>query len=286
MIKVKILCLIFVFIILQVHYLCGHQEEVRGEDLKMLERYPGAERIFFDYISEAEEYYKDVHTIGQTYYIEYRSVDNLDKVYEYYSRYFLINNWDIILKEKTNSGDKWILYKIDNNEYLAEINTSIYDEEILDTKISYRVTVSRLPLSYSFCNEAGMNFDKNNIKDKLLVNGKVVIMNDFFNFNKTELKECAKFFLKSLGKVLIESKGFLKILVYSDGVNPKKIELDRTQLQAAAIKDYLILIYPSLNKRIRAEGKGAIDFLYDNDTVDGRVKNRRIEFIIDKLKDN
>lgn len=284
---IRIFFLIFVLIVLQLHYLYAEQEEVRGEDLEVLKRYPKAKRISFDYISEADEYYKDIHTIGQTYYIEYRALDNLDKVYEYYNRYFLLNDWDIILGEKTNSGDKWILRKIDNNnEYLAEINTSIYDEEVLDTKINYRITISRLPLSDSFCYEAGMNFDRDNVRDRLLVTGKVIIMNDFFNFNKTDLKECAKVFLKALGKVLIEAKGLLKILIYSDGVNPMNVDIDRTRLQATAIKDYMILIYPSLNNRIRAEGMAAGELLYDNETVAGRAKNRRIEFIIDKLKDN
>jgi outer membrane protein OmpA-like peptidoglycan-associated protein len=279
--KQRVLALEFIILIISCSTLIKG-EDVRGQDLAILERYPKSERISFDYISQSDEYYKDIHTIGDTYYIDYRSSDNLDKLTNYYVRYFDVNNWEIIFYEKTSSGDKWIARKIDDiNEYLAEVNTSIYDEEIMDSKISYRITIAQLAVDDLICSGKKLNDRIENIKAGLINEKRLVLLNDFFYFNKTELKPCAKELLKKLCIILNDDKkSLLKIIVHDDYGVMGVGGVSKSKVQANVIRDYILTIYPFLSNRITSDGKGNSELLYDNDTVIGRMKNRRVEFIL------
>lgn len=74
----------------------------------------------------------------------------------------------------------------------------------------------------------------------------------------------------------------LDILAYTDSAGPDDSNLELSQMRATAIWAYLL--YGGIDPaRVTATGMGEADPVADNATPEGRVQNRRIEFVVHDL---
>jgi len=101
-----------------------------------------------------------------------------------------------------------------------------------------------------------------------------------FETNKSVLTAKAKTNLDKLIPVFEEyAETDIKIYGYTDSTGSEEFNLKLSEKRAKSVKDYLVA--KGLNvSRFETKGMGIADPIADNTTVEGRSKNRRVEFAI------
>ncbi len=108
----------------------------------------------------------------------------------------------------------------------------------------------------------------------------IVLKNVFFDSASYQLKNASKPELNLLVKLLKESPQLhIKIYGHTDNVGAEQDNLILSTRRADAVKAYLIDQGVEAN-RITAKGFGETVPVADNQTAEGRAKNRRTEFVI------
>ncbi|MGI9546517.1 MAG: OmpA family protein, partial [Flavobacteriaceae bacterium] len=80
--------------------------------------------------------------------------------------------------------------------------------------------------------------------------------------------------------VLMQEKSMnLNIVGHTDADGDDASNLDLSKRRAEAVKNTLVNIYNIDASRMQSEGKGETEPVGDNNTVDGKAQNRRVEFI-------
>ncbi|MGC4103192.1 OmpA family protein [Ferruginibacter sp.] len=102
-----------------------------------------------------------------------------------------------------------------------------------------------------------------------------------FDVNSAELKKPVTNILDSLTTVL-GSKKFLKVDItgHTDNSGSEKNNLALSAARAEAIKTYLANKFPALTDKFFASGKGQYAPVADNNSSNGKQKNRRVEIVI------
>jgi len=101
-----------------------------------------------------------------------------------------------------------------------------------------------------------------------------------FPFNEATLNEAAKEFLRDLYKLFEENDAYqLEVIGHTDNVGKPLINYKLSQERADAVADYLISLGLA-NERVSTVGKGDTEPVVENDSEEGRARNRRVEFII------
>jgi OmpA-OmpF porin, OOP family len=122
-------------------------------------------------------------------------------------------------------------------------------------------------------------YDKT-IHDIIQLNKPIVMENIVFELGKSVLKESS---FKELDKLSLEleknSTINIKIFGYTDNLGQEKNNLTLSSLRAKAVAQYLITKGIS-KERIITKGYGSLNPISDNSTEAGRIKNRRVEFIL------
>jgi len=109
-----------------------------------------------------------------------------------------------------------------------------------------------------------------------------VFDNLVFETGKDVIKPSSFEYLDKLVEVLLaEPTWKIQIIGHTDSVGNDTYNLNLSNKRADAVKKYLISKNISENL-ITSIGKGETMPIADNKTVDGRLKNRRVEFIIMK----
>jgi adhesin transport system outer membrane protein len=105
-----------------------------------------------------------------------------------------------------------------------------------------------------------------------------------FNYKSIEIDEKTKASLKMLKNKIKEHKNvLLTINGHTDNIGSAPYNKNLSLSRAKAIRDYLILI--GLDKeRIVIQGHGFSKPIASNETEEGRTKNRRVEFVLEKIK--
>jgi len=113
--------------------------------------------------------------------------------------------------------------------------------------------------------------------------GETVRLNNiFFDYNKYELKEESFPELDRIVSMMNENpKMKIKITGHSDSIGGTFYNLNLSNKRAKAVMDYLVSKNVS-KKRLSYKGYGLSKPLANNDTEEGREKNRRVEFIIEE----
>jgi len=101
-----------------------------------------------------------------------------------------------------------------------------------------------------------------------------------FETSKSTLTAKAKANLDKLISVFKEySETDIKIYGYTDSTGSEDFNLKLSEKRAASVKDYLVA--KGINaSRFETKGMGIADPIADNSTIEGRSKNRRVEFAI------
>ena len=72
-----------------------------------------------------------------------------------------------------------------------------------------------------------------------------------------------------------------KVVGYTDSVGSEASNLTLSERRAGSVADFLIAQGVPADKLTR-EGKGESDPVADNETAEGRAKNRRVEIYVDR----
>lgn len=101
-----------------------------------------------------------------------------------------------------------------------------------------------------------------------------------FEFNSRTLDTNAREYLNDLATALIDNPELkIKLVGHTDNIGSEKFNLRLSQQRAQTLKDYLV--QRGVNEsRIEADGKGLTEPLNNNETEEGRSKNRRVELTI------
>ncbi len=129
-----------------------------------------------------------------------------------------------------------------------------------------------------------VSMPKNDLVIKKLKVGVAYTINDIlFETNSSELSERSKFILKEFSSFLIEnptSKIMIQGHTDDDGEDAENLKLSENR--AKAVKDYLITLNIK-SDRMTAKGFGEMMPKLPNSTDENRAKNRRTDFVLEKL---
>jgi type IX secretion system PorP/SprF family membrane protein len=101
-----------------------------------------------------------------------------------------------------------------------------------------------------------------------------------FEFNSSELDEASTQYLDDLKDALLQDEHLrVKLTGHTDNIGNAKFNHRLSLHRANAIKEYLVSKGVDAG-RIETEGKGLTEPLNDNQTEEGRAKNRRVELTI------
>jgi OmpA-OmpF porin, OOP family len=118
----------------------------------------------------------------------------------------------------------------------------------------------------------------NAIEQSLMTTGKVVIYGIYFDFDKADVKAESKQQVAEIA-ALMNDHVDLKLMVtgHTDNQGSADYNQHLSQLRADAIVTTLVNTYSIASNRLEAKGMGSTSPIADNDTDDGRKKNRRVE---------
>ncbi len=116
-------------------------------------------------------------------------------------------------------------------------------------------------------------------RSKLLTEGKLVSYGICFDSNKDVVKPESYGAAKAIADVLIENPSVkIKITGHTDSDGNTASNLDLSKRRAISVKNYLAKTFGIDASRMETDGKGQDAPLADNKTVEGKAKNRRVEF--------
>ncbi len=103
-----------------------------------------------------------------------------------------------------------------------------------------------------------------------------------FEFNSAKLKPGTEKILDKLVQILKSYPNYkVKIIGHTDNVGTDVQNMKLSLERAKTVKNYLVSKGISA-KRLSIEGRGSKEPVASNDTEEGRAKNRRVEFILEK----
>lgn len=158
------------------------------------------------------------------------------------------------------------LYYRMNNYYVLE-----YDQpEYGDHSIYIRTCLERDTLE--------ANYAYNNVPRA----GEIILLNVYFDTGKSTLKKSSEEAVDRLENLLaLKPEIKVQISGHTDNVGNDEKNQNLSEERALAVKEELIKRGIS-EERIKAKGFGESEPIADNNTADGRAKNRRVEFQIIK----
>jgi outer membrane protein OmpA-like peptidoglycan-associated protein len=84
-----------------------------------------------------------------------------------------------------------------------------------------------------------------------------------------------------MGKLQDASVASIKVVGHTDSVGSDEYNLDLSQKRASSVAGYLLGQGVAPNK-VTSEGKGESEPVADNETEEGRAKNRRVELHVNR----
>ncbi len=118
------------------------------------------------------------------------------------------------------------------------------------------------------------------LRRKLLSDGKISTNGILFNTGSATIQPQSMGIIRQIYQVLQQESSLrLKIVGHTDSDGKDDTNLALSKKRAAAVKNALVSIYNVAPNRLETDGKGASEPVGDNNTVDGKAQNRRVEFI-------
>lgn len=118
------------------------------------------------------------------------------------------------------------------------------------------------------------------MRGKLLTEGKLVTTGILFDINSDRIRPESTGVLQEIAGTLKENNS-LKVMIVghtdSDGDDAKNLDLSKHR--AAAVKAILSTRFGISESRLQTDGKGEGQPVADNNTKEGKARNRRVEFI-------
>jgi uncharacterized repeat protein (TIGR01451 family) len=121
------------------------------------------------------------------------------------------------------------------------------------------------------------------IEEKLLKEEKFVVESIHFAFDKDQIEPEFENTLDSLAEVLrLHPEWKIRIEGHTDSLGTEAYNQDLSQRRANAVKSYLLKTGVISTQLVDAVGLGLSEPVADNGTPEGRYKNRRVEFKLEK----
>lgn len=118
------------------------------------------------------------------------------------------------------------------------------------------------------------------MRSKLLTEGKIVSYGMYFDVNSDQVKPESYGSLKQIADVMNENPEVsIKIVGHTDADGNDAANMDLSKRRAASVKNELVKTFSIPANRIETDGMGESQPLQNNNTTEGKAKNRRVEFI-------
>lgn len=118
------------------------------------------------------------------------------------------------------------------------------------------------------------------LRRKLLSEGKISTNGILFDSGSDKIKSQSYGIIRQISQVLLQDESIkLNIIGHTDADGDDSSNLELSKKRAAAVKTALINIYKISGDRLQTDGKGESIPVGDNNTVDGKAQNRRVEFV-------
>lgn len=118
------------------------------------------------------------------------------------------------------------------------------------------------------------------LRRKLIAEGKVSTNGILFDSGSANIQPQSMGIIRQISQVLMQEKSMrLKIVGHTDADGSDESNMKLSKARAEAVKDALVSVYNISSDRLISDGKGELEPVGDNGTVDGKAQNRRVEFI-------
>jgi outer membrane protein OmpA-like peptidoglycan-associated protein len=118
------------------------------------------------------------------------------------------------------------------------------------------------------------------LRRKLLADGKISTNGILFNSGAADIQPQSMGIIRQIYQVLQQDTSLsLKIVGHTDSDGEEASNLALSKSRAVAVKNALVDIYGVDIDRLSTDGKGESQPVGDNNTIDGKSQNRRVEFI-------
>ncbi len=150
------------------------------------------------------------------------------------------------------------------NQIYFEVGHTNYSED------QYAVFVSNIKVATG----------KPDTRHKLVEEGKFSTTGILFDFQSAVIKPESYAVVKDIAGVLKENPSIrVKVIGHTSSDGDDKANMELSQKRASAVKDLLVSEFGLDASRLESEGKGETQPVADNKTKEGKVLNRRVEFI-------
>jgi OOP family OmpA-OmpF porin len=121
---------------------------------------------------------------------------------------------------------------------------------------------------------------KPDTRHKLVEEGKFSTTGILFDFQRADIKPESYAVVKEIANVLKEHNSIrVKIVGHTSSDGDDQANMELSNKRAAAVKQLLLSEFSIDASRLETEGKGETQPVADNKTREGKVQNRRVEFI-------
>jgi OmpA-OmpF porin, OOP family len=213
----------------------------------------------------------------------------------------IVNNWlagDYKTVGKAGSFNMNHIY--DKKSHIAvwvqkpRLRIYVNETKIIDLPQAFPDKVKCNRINFNFSseldqNEAGGEIFISNVRigsgipdmrNKLLTEGKLVSRGISFDVNSDKIKPESYGALKEIAGVLKDNPAVkVKIVGHTDSDGNAAANIDLSKRRASSVKTSLSRDFGIDESRMETDGKGAAEQLSPNTSLDGKVNNRRLEFI-------
>ena len=150
------------------------------------------------------------------------------------------------------------------NQIYFEIGHTNYKED------QYAIYVSNIKVATG----------KPDTRHKLVEEGKFSTTGILFDFQSAVIKPESYAVVKEIASVLKENSSMrIKVIGHTSSDGDDNANMELSKKRSAAVKEMLISEFGVDEARLEAEGKGETQPVADNKTKEGKMLNRRVEFI-------
>lgn len=169
-----------------------------------------------------------------------------------------------INEEKLFDVPKGVPAGVIMNQLYFEVSHTNYTEE------QYAIYVSNIKVATG----------KPDTRHKLVEEGKFSTTGILFDFQSAVIKPESYAVVKDIAGVLKDNASIrVKVIGHTSSDGDDNANMELSKKRAAAVKDLLISEFGLDASRFESEGKGETQPVADNKTKEGKVLNRRVEFI-------